>query len=189
MEKMKMEKIRLSAEGVWFHDDVEITHQRTIDLMFKSIFLKNGDYFLSGEKKPVPVIVDDAAFFVRDISEKNGEFVIKISDATEEKLNVATLDVGSDNQLYCLIKSASVKAKFERKVYYELMKNLDQRDGYYGLVLKNRFYPVQSVSQNQKENGVAIPIKKAAKKIRSKKILKRSKKKSKKKNHGKSRKK
>ena len=123
-KNLNAEKIRLSAEGVWYHGDVEITHQRTVDLFFKNIFLKNGCYFLSGEKNPVPVIVDDVAFFIRDISEKNNKYVLKLSDGSEEKLDVRTVDVGADHQLYCWIKSGSVKAKFERKVYYELMKKL-----------------------------------------------------------------
>ena len=131
-QNLKTDKIRLSAEGVWYHDEVEITHQRTVDLLFKSIFLKNGHYFLSGEKTPVPVVVDDVAFFVRDISEKNSKYVLKLSDGREEKLDVSTVDIGVDHQLYCWIKSGSVKAKFERKVYYELMKKLTEKDGYYG---------------------------------------------------------
>lgn len=171
MEKLDTNNIRLDVEGLWFHEGVEITHQRTIDLLFKSVLVKNGKYFLSGEKKPVPFVVEDVAFFVRSISEKNGGFVLKLSDGTEEKLDVSTLDVGSDNRLYCFVKSGTTKAKFERKVYYELMKKLDQRDGYYGLVFKDKFYPVQSVSQVEETSAKPIPIrpKKPAKKSKAKK--------------------
>lgn len=183
MEKLNTDNIRLSAEGVWLHDDVEITHQRTVEMLFKSILVKNGKYFLSGEKKPVPFVVDDVAFFVKGISEKNGGLVLKLSDDSQETLVVSTLDIGPDNQFYCFIKSGSVKAKFERKVYYELMKKLDQRDGYYGLVLQDKFYPVQSVSQIKEnspgsgESPAKKVAKKSAKKIKAKKILKKAKKK------------
>jgi hypothetical protein len=142
MEKFDTNNIRLNAEGVWFHEGIEITHERTIEMLFKSVLAKSGKYFLSGEKKPVPFVVDDVAFFVRSILEKKDGFVIKLSDYTQESLDVSTLDVASDNQLYCFIKSGSVKAKFERKVYYELMKKLDQRDGYFGLVINGKFYPL-----------------------------------------------
>lgn len=171
MEKLNTNNIRLDAEGLWFHEGVEITHQRTIDLLFKSVLVKNGKYFLSGEKKPVPFVVEDVAFFVRGISEKNDGLVVKLSDGTDENLDVSTLDVGSDNRLYCSVKSGTAKAKFERKVYYELMKKLDQRDGYYGLVIKDKFYPVQSASQVEETPARLVPIrpKKSAKKIKAKK--------------------
>lgn len=169
MEKFDTNNIRLNAEGVWFHDGVEITHQRTVEFLFKNILVKNGKYFLSGEKKPVPFVVDDVAFFVRGISEKNDGFVIKLSDDTQEPLDVSALDVGLENQLYCLIKSNSVKAKFERKVYYELMKKLDQRDGYYGLVLKDKFFPVQLASQVKEDSKKSAPTrrKKSTKKTKT----------------------
>ena len=71
---------------------------------------------------------------------------------------IGTVDVGTDHQLYCWIKSGSVKAKFERKVYYELMKKLTEKDGYYGLVLHDKFYPVQLATQVETDNGfVSLP--------------------------------
>jgi len=143
---IKIDDIRLSSEGVWFHDGVEITHKRTLEYLYKKVYQKKGKYYLGGEKFPVPIIVDDVAFFVRQLNQKNGKFRIKLSDGTQENLDIATLDVGLDNQMYCLIKDHSVKAKLERKIYYELMKGLTVKEGYYGIVIDELFYPVSSVA-------------------------------------------
>jgi len=143
---IKIDDIRLSSEGVWFHDEVEITHKRTLEHLFKSVYQKKDKYYLGGEKFPVPIIVDDVAFFVRQLNQKNGRFTIKLSDGTQEDLDMASLDVGHDNQMYCLIKKHSVKAKFERKIYYELMKGLTLKEGYYGIVIDDLFYPASSVA-------------------------------------------
>lgn len=138
-----MNKLRLSDEGVWYHEGVEITHARTIELFFKSVSFQNGRYFLTGEKSPVPIEVEDVAFFVRGLQKKDGELWIKISDGSEENLDVKTIAVGKDNQLYCLIKEGRAPAKFERKVYYELMKKLEGKFGYYGLEIEGIFYPIR----------------------------------------------
>lgn len=144
--EIKDTKIRLSSNGTWFHEGIEITHQRTIDSFFRSISFKDGRYYLADGKTPVPFTVDDVAFFVKEISKDKDGFVIKISDSTTERLNISTVDVGKNNALYCLIQGSSLPAKFERKVYYELMKHLSTRDGYYGIKLGDKFYPIQSVA-------------------------------------------
>lgn len=180
---MKFENIKITAEGVWLHEGVEITHEKTINLFKRSVYFKNGKYFLSGEKVPVPVEVEDVAFFVIGVANKHNEYWIKLSDGTEEKLDYASLDLGSNNALYCLIKDGKTPAKFERKVYNELMKHLDQRSGYYGLVVNGLFYPIQSVTQDKPTEkaivtpSAEIPKKAAAKKSPSKKQTKIPKKK------------
>jgi len=161
---MKKKSIRLSTDGIWYDNEIEITHKRTVDLFFKSVYEKQGAYFLKGEKKPVPIVVDDVAYFVRVLDRIKGEFIIKLSDKTKETLDISTLDVGSQNQLYCQVKNNVSKARFERKVYYQLMKYLDERDGYYGLLLDGVFFPVQSKARdieykNQSKNKVDLPKK------------------------------
>lgn len=136
--------IRLSSDGSWFHDGIEITHERTIDLFNRSIYADGDHYFLKGDAVPVPVQVDDVAFFVRSIKKSNDGFEAMVSDGSSVKLDLKKLDVGTDFQLYCYLEKQKSWAKFERKVYMELMKHLDQRDGYYGLTVDDVFYPVYS---------------------------------------------
>jgi len=177
----KSGKIRLTGEGVWLHDGVEITHKRTVELFFKSVLYKKGKYFLTGEKVPVPITVDDVAIFVRGIKNRNGHVVLKLSNGLEENLDISSVDVGEGNQLYCLTQNGDVPAKFERKVYYELMKNLKEIDGYYGLEIGGLFYPVQSVKRakeleaEEKLAKVKKTVKKVAvkKKVVKKKVAKK----------------
>lgn len=143
---IKFDKIRLAADGTWYHAGVEITHRRTLEYLNKQIRYRDGDYYLEGEKFPVPVMVEDVAFFVRDIAPRDAGFEIVLSDGSREELDITTIDVGPENRLYCKVKGRTVPARFERKVYYELMKSLTQREGYYGLEVGGRFYPVYSVA-------------------------------------------
>jgi hypothetical protein len=206
LQKYQNEKICLTADGKWLHGNTEITHERTLDLFFKSIECKNGRYFLIGEKKPVPIDVEDTAFFVRGLNRPSkSNYEITLSDGSRETLEPHTLDVGPENRLYCRVKDGSVKALFDRKVYYELMKDLTEESGFYGLKREGLFYPIQrkedhgakkptekklipkakpvkTVKKNAKvksrsKPAKSKPIKKAAKKSVSKSIKKSPKKK------------
>lgn len=144
---MKFERISISADGIWFHDGVEITHEKTISLFKRSVHFENGKYFLSGEKVPVPIEVEDVAFFVTGVARRQNGYWISISDGSEEKLDCTTLDQNESNALYCLIRNRSVPARFERKAYHDLMKDLTMRDGYYGLMVDDLFYPIQVIEK------------------------------------------
>lgn len=174
------EKIKLKSDGVWYHGDTEITHKRTVDLFFKSVLYKNGKYFLTGEKKPLPIEVEDVAFFVKSLKKGKSGFEIELSDQTKEILDITTIDMGPQNQLYCLVKDSTTPARFERKVYYQLMKSLSVQDGYYGLVVDDVFYPLQSERDAKvaDENLKAKPAKKKAPAKKSTKKKKATKKKS-----------
>ncbi len=141
---MKFENIQLMADGRWMHDGVEITHEKTIQLFRKSIYFEKGQYFLSGEKTPVPVEVEDVAFFVTGLDKNKEGYQITLSDGSIETLDPVTLDIGKNHGLYCRIKKAKIEARFERKVYNQLLKDLDEKDGYYGLIINNLFYPIHS---------------------------------------------
>ncbi|MBU0505088.1 MAG: hypothetical protein ABII18_07320 [bacterium] len=169
--------IRLSSEGIWYHEDVEITHKRTVALFNKSISVdEKGGYYLNCDKKPVSIVVDDVAFFVTGLTKNGNNYQIKLSDGTQEPLDVKTIDIGDANQLYCSIKDSNVKALFERKVYYELMKGLAVRDGYYGLVVEDLFYPLQSVegvSVYKSQEVKKKPAKKTLRQAQGKKVVKK----------------
>lgn len=137
------EDIRLTADGTWCHGDVEITHKRTVDLFWKSVYYQDGSYFLSGEKVPVSIIVEDVAYFVQAMDKKAGSYQLKLSDGRKEKLDIKSLDIGRDHALYCRLQNGA-PARFERKVYYQLMKDLKEREGYFGFEVEGLFYPVQS---------------------------------------------
>lgn len=157
-----MTNIRLSSEGVWYHDSVEVTHERTVDLFFKSLIFRDGKYYLIGEKEPVPVEVEDTAYFIRGLDKNRDGYAVTVSDGTSEPLALSSLDTGAENQLYCRVHdqgslNQAHRAKFERKVYYELMKDLLERDGYYGLTVSGVFYPIKA------KEVVAETLKKVAK--------------------------
>jgi hypothetical protein len=156
------EKITLTADGRWLHGSVEITHERTRELFFKSIGCRGGKFFLAGEKTPVPIVVEDTPYFVRRWEHgDSGWGTIVLSDGERESLAPATLDVGRDDRFYCRVKEGRFPALFDRSVYYELAKNLTEKDGFYGLVRDGAFYPLKR--KGEPSSSVPVPsVKKSA---------------------------
>jgi hypothetical protein len=156
-QELKMPKIILSAEGNWTYDGETVTHERTVEDLFRRVYCEDGSYYLTGEKMPVPVIIEDVAFFVRDINQTPEGYRLNLSNGTTEILDPSTLDIGSANRLYCQVGPVRAKARFDRKVYNEFMKALTERDGYYGLAINGIFYPLRPVKEEVLTNSKAAP--------------------------------
>ncbi|OVE82051.1 hypothetical protein BVY03_02025 [bacterium K02(2017)] len=144
MDHFKSKTIKLLQDGTWTDNGVEITHKRTLDLFNQSVYQKGNQFFLKGEKLPVLIDVEDTAFLVKALNKNKNGYELVLSDKSKEPLDLTTLDIGPENQLYCWVKNNSAKAKFERKVYMQFLKDLSLFEGYYGLKIDGLFYPIQS---------------------------------------------
>ena len=120
--------IRVTTDGRWLHGD-EPLHPKVAILFAKCLIPKeNGEYELQVGQQKAPVLVSDAGFFVRTIRvvmvdpESIQEVRLKISDGTEELLDLATMMMSSDNALYCRIQrhGFEIPCKFTAQQYHEL---------------------------------------------------------------------
>jgi len=120
-------KIFLDKEGRWFHEGVEITHQRTVELFSRSIKKDpSGGYYLQVGREAARIEVEDTPFMVRSVDFQNGELSVELNDQTSEPLDLASLRVGKNNVLYGKVKSGQFPARFLRPAYYQLMRCLGE---------------------------------------------------------------
>jgi len=120
-------KIFLDKEGRWFHEGVEITHQRTIELFNRSIKKQPGKgYYLQVGRERAEIEVEDTPFMVRAVDFRDRQAVLVLNDKTSEPLDPASLRVGKHNVLYCKVKSGQFPARFLRPAYYQLMSCLGE---------------------------------------------------------------
>ncbi len=122
----------LDKEGRWFHEGVEITHERTLRLFSRSLKRQpDGTYRLQIGDESVPVCIEDTAFVVRSVSARKDEkgiptaYVLLLSDGEEEPLDPATLEIGKNNVMYCLVKNGLERARLLRPAYYQLCSFLE----------------------------------------------------------------
>lgn len=133
-----IETIRITRNGVWLADGGEITHQPTIRLFARSIRRDDQSYFLQIGHEYKRIEVEDTAFFVSRIQGAASEgYELHLSDATREKLNPATLTY-RPGRLTCRIKGGEEEAKFLNPAYVNLLKELQEDDHWYYLVIEGR---------------------------------------------------
>jgi len=158
--------IRLDAEGNWYQGEYPILHDRTCSYLHKHIERdEDGNYFLTGEEKPVYIEVEDVPYWIAKIERTIAGYLITLTDEAIELLDPETLWVGEKEGLYCLVKGGTAPAKFQRNPFHELAKYMESKGSSYVLSVGSKKYPI----------GKTPPIDMTPKKIVSKKEKKRSK--------------
>ena len=118
---------RIDKEGVWYHEGVEITHER-IYYYLNSLLQcdDNGVYYIEAEGGKWYVEVEDTPFIVLrlKVAPDNRRLVISLNDGTEEVLNPETLTLRKDNIPYCRVKDGRFEARFNRPSYFSLANYL-----------------------------------------------------------------
>ncbi|MFP6654186.1 MAG: hypothetical protein VCB25_01065 [Myxococcota bacterium] len=125
--------LRLQHDGRFTHEGVGIANRR-----LRAHFDRSVEY-LPRERKYIvrlkhfrgEIEVEEAAFFVRSLDLATGE--MRISDGSQEKLEVSTLTVSPiDGALLCLIKRdqsvGGLPARFSHSVHAEFGQAVEQVD-------------------------------------------------------------
>jgi hypothetical protein len=69
-----------------------------------------------------------------------------LSDATEERLDPATLSIGQENVLYCKVKG-EFPARFLRPAYYQLMEALVETEDGYAVKIGGRLWSLKPAGE------------------------------------------
>ena len=125
------EVIRLTSNGVWISDEIEISHEPTRRLFAKSLRKDEQGYFLAVGRETKRIIVEDTAYFIHRIDgDPTQGLEIRLSDETREKLDPRTLKY-RPGRLTCQIKGGTEEAKFLHAPYFDLLKEIFEQDGSY----------------------------------------------------------
>ncbi|MCO5142834.1 MAG: DUF1285 domain-containing protein [Oligoflexia bacterium] len=125
----------LNSQGVFFQEGEEITHQRTVELLHRSLKTQNQkQYYVEIEKETLDVVVEDSAYFIQNIDTEKGEGKLLYGDWA----SLNDLSFQGEKGAYCHLPDGR-KAKFLRSAYYELTKNLEEKNGEYFLLWKNSY--------------------------------------------------
>lgn len=133
------EKIVLKKDGTWFSDGIEITHEPTREVFFKSIHWdeKEKRYCLKVGYETIFIEVEDTPFFVNAIEEEpNESFFAKLSNESRVRITPGQLKY-DDNKLYLFLDSGQ-KAKFLSAPYYQLLQRLREDARYYFLFVDGK---------------------------------------------------
>jgi len=108
--------LSIDAEGRLLHRGEPVTHARTLEVLWRSLErAPDGRYLVRIGRESAYVQIDDAPYGVRGVIEDpaGGTPSILLSDGSREPLDPATLAVGTDGVLRCVVKGGH-PARFGR---------------------------------------------------------------------------
>ena len=123
-------EIRIDKEGCWFFNGAPIINEKILALFNSSIEPDgSGGYRLHIDEETSPITVEDTPYVVTHVRREpgaGGEFTIRLSDGTRERLCLESLYLSGSNVPYCTVKDGLFPARFLRAPYYALAEYIEQ---------------------------------------------------------------
>jgi len=137
-------RLRIDRDGVWFHDDAEVTHPGIIANLRENLRVDGGGHFLQIGPARVPVEVADTPFVVERVEALGDGLTATLNDLTREPVALDTLRVDERAIPRCRVKEGRFDARLSRAATYQLLQHVqpDEGSGRSALVLGGRRHPV-----------------------------------------------
>jgi 8-oxo-dGTP pyrophosphatase MutT (NUDIX family) len=132
----------LSRRGVFFQDGEEVTHERTRELLHRSLKQQGSMWVVDISGEVLDVVLEDTPRFVLSYERETG--MMKLSDGSSETLRPETLQIRGDHSMICELKGG-LAAAFTSPAYYELSKDVDEDEsGKLALLFLGKKIPLSS---------------------------------------------
>jgi len=136
-------RLRIDREGVWFHDDAEVTHAGIVANLRENLQVDERGHYLQIGPARVPVEVEDAPFVVERVEAQGEQLVATLNDLSREPVALDTLRVDERGIPRCRVKDGRFDARLGRAATYQLLLHVVTDPGAEpALVLGGRHYPV-----------------------------------------------
>ena len=136
LEKFRQTGIRLDREGRFWHQGVEITHDRLRNALLRWIDrLDDGrDVLRLDETRYAYLEVEDAHLLVVSARWQGDCATVTLNDGATEELAYDTLCTADDNALYCAVRAGRLEARITTPAYYALAEHIEEHgDGGFAL--------------------------------------------------------
>jgi hypothetical protein len=121
-------KLRVSRDGAWFDDDVEVTHPGILANLRGNLRRDAQGYFIQTRVR-IPVEVEDVPWVVTRVEQSGERLSIVLNDGSREDVDVATLRLGAAEVPYCAVKGGAFEARFSRAAAFQLLALADYDEG------------------------------------------------------------
>jgi hypothetical protein len=137
-------RLRIDREGVWFHDDAEVTHEGIVANLRENLRVDEQGHYLEIGPARVPVEVEDAPFVVERVERAGDGLVATLNDLSREPVALDTLRVDDRGIPRCRVKNGRFDARLSRAATYQLLQHAepDPDAGHSVLVLGGRRHSV-----------------------------------------------
>ena len=143
----KLPDLRVSRDGVWYDDEVEVTHPGVLANLRGNLRRDAQGYFIQTRAR-IPVIVEDVPWIVTRLERTGDVLSVLLNDGTREAIDPATLRIGAGDVPYCAVKDGAFEARFSRAAAFQLLglADYDEATGRGTLRLGPREIPLERAS-------------------------------------------
>lgn len=123
------ENLKLSKSGTWYHNGIEFSNPKVIDLFNHSIVwdAEHACYVVRIGRQQAVFECEDTAYFVTELLDTVVPWQVNISNGTCELLRQDTIRIGAENQFYCLVNEHH-RARFSRSAHQTLLQHAISED-------------------------------------------------------------
>jgi len=118
----------VSRDGVWFDDDVEVTHPGILANLRGNLRRDAEGYFIQTRVR-IPVDVADVPGVVTRVERRGEVLSVVLSDGSREDVDPATLRLGAADVPYCVVKGGAFEARFSRAAAFQLLALAEYDEG------------------------------------------------------------
>ena len=144
--------MRIRRDGSWEYMGTPITRIRMVKLFSTILRRDDDDYFLVTPVEKVGIRVDDAPFVAIEMAMKNDHIYfrtnlddyVKVDD--EHPISVTINEKTGEPSPYVRVRDR-LDALLSRSVYYQLAELAIERDGQYGVLSGEEFFPIGVVEE------------------------------------------
>lgn len=137
-------RLRVDRDGLWYDDDVEITHPGVLGNLRGNLQKDAEGYFIQTRVR-IPIEVEDVPWVVERVEPAGERLRARLNDGTEADVDLASLRMGAGNVPYCAVKDARFEARLSRAATFQLLAlaEYDERTGQGTLRLGPRTWPLR----------------------------------------------
>ncbi len=137
----------IDAEGTVWHEDTELDEPELLHFFMEKLHREgDGSLHLICQGELCLFKCEDVPYVVQSIEAHPAFIQLIFPGNYRENLEATSLWVGKENVLYCKVKKGEFTARFSRKAYLELAKQVEMNaQKQYCLKLGGRLYPIQGI--------------------------------------------
>jgi hypothetical protein len=140
---MEEGEIKIDKDGIWYYRGAHMFRKEILCIFFENLKIDEcGKYLIELGEERCYLDVEDTAFVVSSVyktkfSKDNQEYIyVLLTDDTQEKLELSTLQFNKNNVPYCMVKNGKFRARFSRKSYYQLAEYIEQMENEKGFFIR-----------------------------------------------------
>jgi len=151
----RLPRLRIDADGAWFHDDEEVTHPGILANLRDGLRVDDAGHYLPIGPVRVSVEVADTPFVVLRVEPEGDGLALTLNDLSRETLAPDTLRFSDRGTPYCRVKGGRFEARLSRPAAYQLFQRVETsaEGGTASLLLGDRRYSLPGLSAEERESG------------------------------------